>query len=117
MLTWDTGDCDVELIVVEPSGEICSCFNNYTRSGGHHSRDFSGYGPEEYMLRTAQVGTYLFQCKLKRAPKKTLTEHVQVKLEVTPNFGRASDGWMTITQIAIDQHKDTITTIGNIQFN
>eukprot|EP01124_Arcella_intermedia_P021407 TRINITY_DN2998_c0_g1_i4.p1 TRINITY_DN2998_c0_g1~~TRINITY_DN2998_c0_g1_i4.p1 ORF type:complete len:2001 (-),score=648.20 TRINITY_DN2998_c0_g1_i4:83-6085(-) len=62
---WDTDMTDVELEVVEPSGERCYTFNNKTTSGGMISRNFShGYGPQEYLLRSAPPGKYTINVKL-----------------------------------------------------
>jgi len=64
VLTWDTDMTDLELIIKEPSGEICNSFHNHTTSGGMLSRDFSGgYGPIEYITKTAQ-GTYQVSLKV-----------------------------------------------------
>jgi len=42
---WDTDLTDVELHVIEPSGEEAYSFNNKTASGGFLSRDMtSGFG-------------------------------------------------------------------------
>jgi len=62
---WDTDMTDVELEIVEPSGEKCYTFNNKTAFGGMISRNFShGYGPQEYLLRQAQNGKYQIWAKL-----------------------------------------------------
>ncbi len=48
-LGWDTDMVDIDLHVVEPSGEEAYFGHPRTRSGGCMSRDFTqGYGPEEY---------------------------------------------------------------------
>eukprot|EP01130_Rhizamoeba_saxonica_P003984 TRINITY_DN1648_c0_g1_i2.p1 TRINITY_DN1648_c0_g1~~TRINITY_DN1648_c0_g1_i2.p1 ORF type:complete len:1848 (-),score=481.97 TRINITY_DN1648_c0_g1_i2:78-5597(-) len=64
-ICWDTDMTDVELHVLEPTGEECYSFHNKTAIGGLLSRDFThGYGPEEYLLRTALPGTYDIKLKL-----------------------------------------------------
>jgi len=64
-IMWDTDMTDVELEVLEPSGERCTTFHNKTTSGGMLSRNFShGYGPMEYLLRHAQPGYYKIYVKL-----------------------------------------------------
>jgi len=65
LVLWDTDMTDVELHVVEPSGEECYSLHNKTANGGMLSRDFTkGYGPEEYLVRTADIGTYKVFVKL-----------------------------------------------------
>ena len=52
VMGWDRDLTDVDLIIVEPSGEECYSYNNHTAIGGMLSRDFThGYGPEEYLVR------------------------------------------------------------------
>jgi len=64
-IVWDTDMTDVELHVIEPSGEECYSFHNKTASGGTMSRNFThGYGPQEYLVRQAQTGTYHVNVKL-----------------------------------------------------
>eukprot|EP01124_Arcella_intermedia_P035783 TRINITY_DN9213_c0_g1_i15.p1 TRINITY_DN9213_c0_g1~~TRINITY_DN9213_c0_g1_i15.p1 ORF type:complete len:760 (-),score=213.36 TRINITY_DN9213_c0_g1_i15:918-2963(-) len=64
-IMWDTDMTDVELEVVEPSGEKCYSFNNKTRNGGMMSRNFScGHGPQEYLIRSAASGKYAVFLKL-----------------------------------------------------
>ena len=53
-MTWDADNTDIDLHVIEPSGERAFYGHNRTTIGGRVSRDFTqGYGPEEYMLRKA----------------------------------------------------------------
>ncbi|KAH3767762.1 TonB-dependent receptor [Pelomyxa schiedti] len=68
VLTWDCDNTNVELLVEEPSGERCYCFNNQTKSGGILSRDSSCYGPVEYACRQALPGSYKISSKLFHTP-------------------------------------------------
>src|SRR5205085_6237154 len=62
VLTWDADLTDVDLWLIEPSGEKCVYDHNRTTIGGLLSRDFTqGYGPEEYCLRRAMAGEYKIQ--------------------------------------------------------
>jgi hypothetical protein len=59
MILWNTDGTDVDLHVIEPSGEECFYQHTQTASGGHISRDVTtGYGPELYLLPQAPSGTY-----------------------------------------------------------
>jgi len=63
-LMWDT-HVDVELHVREPSGEKCYPYNNKTASGGILTKDFTaGYGPVEYLIKTACFGNYEIYVRL-----------------------------------------------------
>ena len=56
---WNTDGTDVDLHVIEPSGEECFYQHTQTASGGHISRDVTtGYGPELYLLPAAPAGKY-----------------------------------------------------------
>lgn len=58
-ISWGTDNCDIDLHVKEPGGEVCFYSHRYTASGGRCSDDFTnGFGPEEYMIRKAIAGEY-----------------------------------------------------------
>jgi len=81
LVLWDTDMTDVELHVVEPSGEECFSLHNKTASGGMLSRDFTkGYGPEEYLTRTAEIGTYKIIIKLFNSFMRYTGTTVQVRI-------------------------------------
>ncbi|OHD13387.1 MAG: hypothetical protein A2Y34_04915 [Spirochaetes bacterium GWC1_27_15] len=59
VLMWDTDGTDVDLHVVEPSGEECYYGYSSTKIGGSLDVDVTnGYGPEVYTLATPTKGTY-----------------------------------------------------------
>jgi PTB domain (IRS-1 type)/FERM central domain/EF-hand domain pair len=65
VLTWDSEDADVDLIVEEPGGDACTVFQNQTPQGGFLSLDQSrGLGPEEYRIRQAPRGKFLISVRL-----------------------------------------------------
>jgi len=81
LLVWDTDMTDVELHVRDPTGEECYCLHNKTTGGGMLSRDFTkGYGPEEYLLRTADVGIYRVFVKLFDGFNRYTGTTVQVRI-------------------------------------
>jgi hypothetical protein len=56
---WNTDRTDVDLHVVEPSGEVCSYEHTETESGGRITDDVTeGFGPEMYTLPDAPHGKY-----------------------------------------------------------
>ncbi len=58
-MMWNTDRTDVDLHVLEPSGEECFYKNRNTRAGGKITRDVTeGFGPEMYTLDKAQDGKY-----------------------------------------------------------
>ncbi len=59
VLSWDTDHTDLDLHVVEPSGEESWYQHKETASGGSLDVDVTtGYGPEIYTQASAQTGTY-----------------------------------------------------------
>ena len=59
-IEWNTDATDVDLHVVEPSGEHCYFGHRDTALGAHLSRDVTqGLGPELYVLPEAVNGEYL----------------------------------------------------------
>ena len=62
VITWDADLTDIDLWVIEPTGEKVYYQNMLSTIGGHFSKDFTqGYGPEEYIIRKARHGVYKIQ--------------------------------------------------------
>lgn len=62
VLYWDTDRTDVDLHLVEPSGEVVNYTNKQSKAGGRLDRDdVDGYGPEIYSLGTAPAGKYVIK--------------------------------------------------------
>ncbi|MBI2479007.1 MAG: VWA domain-containing protein [Planctomycetia bacterium] len=58
-MMWNTDRTDVDLHVLEPTGEECFYNHPTTRIGGHVTRDVTeGLGPEMYTLPKAKQGSY-----------------------------------------------------------
>ena len=59
VLNWDADNTDMDLWVTGSDGEKCFYEHKLTNKGGRISDDFTqGYGPEEYMIKKADKGTY-----------------------------------------------------------
>jgi len=103
-MQWDTDKTDIELHVIEPTGDTCYSFHNKTKIGGMLSRDFTyGYGPEEYLLHRAIPGEYTIFAKLYSSihnPRATT-----VLLSITTNFGRPQHEKTIFTHAILDQPK------------
>ncbi|KFF04959.1 VIT domain-containing protein [Flavobacterium reichenbachii] len=62
ILNWNLMDVDLDLHVIEPTGEECYYSHKTTRAGARFSKDFTeGYGPEQYLIRNAVKGKYLIK--------------------------------------------------------
>jgi len=88
VLTWDTDMTDVELHVLEPTGEHCHSFYNQTKNGGMLTKDMSrGLGPEVYQIKNAVLGCYTVYIKLFAARGRTVLQPVTARVKVFLNYG------------------------------
>jgi hypothetical protein len=90
-VTWDASWTDVDLAVIEPSGEKCFYDHAATTTGGELWLDFeNGCGPEEYVLRRAMEGVYKVQVSCASTGGPRLLP-VMVRADVFTNFGRPGE--------------------------
>jgi len=59
VINWNMNNTDIDLHVVDPNNEECYYSHRATRIGGRISGDVtSGYGPEQFILKSAVKGKY-----------------------------------------------------------
>ena len=88
ILNWNQMDTDIDLHVVEPTGEECYYGHRDTDAGARFSKDFTqGYGPEQYLLRNPLKGKFII--KTNYFGERALTENgpatVMVEIYTTKN--------------------------------
>jgi Vault protein inter-alpha-trypsin domain/Uncharacterized protein conserved in bacteria (DUF2135) len=88
ILNWNFMDTDIDLHIIEPTGEECFYGHTSTDMGARFSKDFTqGYGPEQYLLRNAMKGKY--QIRTNFYGEQTLTQNgpttVMVEIYTTEN--------------------------------
>jgi hypothetical protein len=106
MIRWDTDLTDMEIVVTEPSGEVCNSFHNKTKTG-MLSRNFTcGYGPQEYCCRTAQPGRYKIEVRLYGAPPAAPPTTVTVR--VTTDWGRPVTQVEEYHVVRLNKVKETV---------
>jgi len=116
VLDWDADLTDVDLWVIEPSGEKCVYNHNRTTIGGLLSHDITqGYGPEEYCLRQAMPGQYKIQANYFGSQQLSLAGPVTVRATVITHFGRPDEQHQTLT-LRLDKQKDVVD-VGSIVLN
>lgn len=116
VLTWNTDDCDIDLWVTDPDGEKCFYGHKLTFAGGRISRDFTqGYGPEEFMIKSAPKGKYKIEANYFGNHQQKILQPVVVQAEVYTNFGRENQKREVLT-LQLDDVKQTFF-IGEIEFN
>ncbi len=98
IMNWNQMDVDLDLHVIEPTGEECYYSHTNTAIGGRFSKDFTeGYGPEQYLVRNAVKGKY--QIKSNYFGETELTENgpATVMIEIyTTKAGKVSRTLKTI---------------------
>ncbi len=88
VMTWDADNTDIDLWVIDPTGEAVYYSHNRGRSGGHISRDFTdGYGPEVFTIARPLPGTYRVQAHYYGDRRQSLTGPVAVQLTFQTGFG------------------------------
>lgn len=91
-ITWNTDNTDVDLHVVEPSGEECFYSHPNTRSGGRLTRDVTqGYGPEMYVLAKAPPGEYQVRAKYFASDRNRASARTKVYATIARNWGRPGE--------------------------
>jgi hypothetical protein len=115
VMTWDADLTDMDLHVIEPSGEHAYYSHNRTRIGGMVSRDFTqGYGPEIYAIRRAMRGRYTIKTKFFGSSAARITGAVTLQVDVYTNFGRANQRRRSLT-LRLTKSKDEFV-VGSIAF-
>ena len=114
VMMWDTDNTDIDLHVVEPSGEEVYYQHTLSRDRGMISLDITdGYGPEEYMIKKAPKGTYKAQTQYYASHEQKLLGPATVTAIIYTNWGRASEK-SSIKSIRLTSEKETIT-IGDVE--
>lgn len=115
VMSWDADNTDMDLHVVEPSGEEAYYSHNRTRIGGMVSRDFTrGYGPEVYSIRRAMRGKYKIKTKFFGSSAAKLAGAVTLQVDIYTNFGRPNQRRKSIT-IRLTKKKEELA-VGTIRF-
>ncbi len=99
ILTWDTDNCDMDLWVTDPYGEKCFYSHTLTEIGGRISADCTGgYGPEEFMLKTAARGKYTVQINYYGSRAQTITGPTTVQVKMITNYGQPNEKTTEVTR-------------------
>lgn len=116
VMTWSADNTDIDLHVIEPSGEKVFYGHKLSAAGGMISRDFTGgYGPEEYMIHKAPKGTYKIRAHYYASHAVELLGAVTVQADVYTNFGRPNQKRQSLTFPLKEDGKD-VYDIGEITF-
>jgi len=103
MIDWNTDGTDVDLHVLEPTGEECYYSNASTRIGGRLTMDVTeGYGPEMYVLEKAPPGTYQIRAKYFSSAQNRASTRTKVFATVYRDWGRTTESVQKKTVVLRD---------------
>ncbi len=115
VMTWDADQTDMDLWVIEPTGEKAYYSNPLSRIGGLVSKDFTrGYGPEEYLLKKARTGTYTIKTNFFGSQAQKVSGAVTLQVDVYTNYGRPEEKRKSVT-LRLKESKETFT-VAEIEF-
>ncbi|MEW6709891.1 MAG: DUF2135 domain-containing protein [Candidatus Riflebacteria bacterium] len=115
VMTWDADMTDMDLWVIEPSGEKAFYSNPRSAIGGLVSRDFTrGYGPEEYMIRKAKTGTYEIQTNFFGSTSQKIAGAVTLQVDIFTNYGRDDEKRRSVT-LRLKENRETFT-VAEVEF-
>ena len=92
VMSWDADQTDIDLHVLEPNGEECYYGHRRTAEGGFVSEDVTtGYGPEEYLKKELEQGTYKVLSNYFASHQTALTGATTVTATVYTDWGTAEE--------------------------
>ncbi len=113
ILTWDADNTDIDLWVIDPSGEVCKYDHSRTVTGGRMSNDFTqGYGPEEFVIKDALPGEYIIKANYYGNSQQTLAGATTIQAEIFTDYGRSSEDSKSITLRLRD--KEDVVEVGRV---
>ena len=115
VMSWDADETDIDLHVLEPNGEEAYYRNRRTAEGGFVSEDVTtGYGPEEYLKKDLESGTYKVLSNYFASHQTSLTGATTVSVTIYTNWGSANET-QQIQTLRLDKPKDK-HLIGEVTF-
>ena len=98
VMSWDADQTDIDLHVLEPNGEECYYGHRRTAEGGFVSEDVTtGYGPEEYLKKELESGTYKVMSNYFASHQTKLTGATTVTATVYTDWGTAQEKRQVLT--------------------
>ena len=92
VIAWNTDNTDVDLHVIEPTGEECYYGHRETRIGGQLTQDVTqGYGPEMYTLAKAVAGKYEVRAKYFASDANRMSARTKVYATLYEDWGRENE--------------------------
>ena len=104
---WDTDKTDIDLHIVEPSGEEVYYSHPRSRTGGYVTKDFTqGYGPEVFFHAAAPQGEYQVKAKYFGSHQQTAaTGGTSVIIWRVTDMGNFDKETMQFSMVRLEEHK------------
>jgi tetratricopeptide (TPR) repeat protein len=107
-MMWNQDQTDVDMHVVEPSGEECYYKHKKTRSGGQITSDITtGFGPEMYYNANAPRGKYQLKAKFFGSGQNRTSTRNKVYVTIIRGFGTDSE--------TIDRQTIQLSNVGEVE--
>ncbi len=108
MMTWDADNTDIDMHVVEPSGEEVYYAHNRSGTGALVSHDVTtGYGPEEFLHKIAPKGKYTVSTNYFASHQQSLVGPATITVTFYTNWGRPTQKSETMS-LRLDKAKDKV---------
>ncbi len=114
VVDWNTPRTDLDLWVAQPDGERVGFSNTQSAVGGKLSGDVTnGFGPEEFLLRTAPRGTYTIEIDTFASDRTNPNGPSTVQARIIRNFGRPNQS-EELVDVEMDPEDDGMRRVGTI---
>jgi len=88
VMDWNMNNTDIDLWVTDPNNEKCYYSHNRTEIGGRISHDMTqGFGPEQFLLKTAIKGTYKIEINYYGDRQATVAGPTTIMAELFTHYG------------------------------
>lgn len=92
IVSWNINNTDIDLHIIEPTGEKCYYGNSETEIGGKLSIDVTdGYGPEMYVLKKAPKGKYSVLLDYYSDSGTQTASKAKAYIDIYRNWGRKNE--------------------------
>jgi len=108
MVNWNIDNTDIDLHVMEPTGEECYYGNKNTKIGGKLSYDVtSGYGPEMYVLKKSVPGNYKISLNYYSDSDTKTASKAKAYIQIYRDWGRKTEK-ITNKTVILERQDDRI---------
>ena len=108
VMMWDADSTDIDLHVIEPSGEEVYYDHNRSSHRGLLSHDITnGYGPEEYLIKQAHKGEYRAKTKFFASHTQKLLGPATITTIIYTNWGRSNEK-SKINSVRLEKEKEMV---------